>query len=103
MEMDYWRRVTAPKNEECEKRKNKVVVSTLCICDHNGKLTPVYIKWKDNSIYKIDKIVDMKPIGSPKVGGREVKYSIIINKHKTNLYYDHKCWYVIEKRPTIYS
>lgn len=98
METDYWNKITVPQRIGVEKQpNNKVVVSTLCICDHNGKQTPIYIKWKNNRIYKIDEIINMKPIGAPRVGGREIQYTIRINKKQTNLFYDNKFWYVYEK------
>lgn len=55
-------------------------------------MTPLFIKWKSGCIYKIDKIMDIKPKGTNKI-----LYKIVVNNKKTTLYYDNKVWLVDEK------
>ncbi|MDO4362890.1 MAG: hypothetical protein Q4C99_00045 [Clostridia bacterium] len=88
METDYMNIVT----DKSVKPKTKIPVEVALICNISGKMTPLYIKWKSGCIYKIDKIMDIKPKGTNKI-----LYKIVVNNKKTTLYYDNKVWLVDEK------
>lgn len=88
METDYMNFVDI-KNIE---KKQKTPVEVVLTCNISGKMTPLFIKWKSGCIYKIDKVLDIKPKGANKI-----LYKIIVNNKKTTLYYDNKVWLVDEK------
>lgn len=88
METDYMNFVDI-KNIE---KKQKTPVEVTIKVKTNGKMLPMFIKWKSGCIYKIDKILDIKPKGTNKI-----LYKIIVNNKKTTLYYDNKVWLVDEK------
>lgn len=59
-------------------------------------MIPLSITWENQHIYQIDKITDVCRAASLKAGGMGLRYSCIINRKPTYLFYDlcDKKWFV---------
>ena len=74
----------------------KTYVKVIVEIDENGNKNPKSITYHDK-IYQIDRVLDMKPAVSMKVGGIGERYTIRINNQQTYLYYENNKWFVEEK------
>lgn len=74
----------------------KTYVKVLTEIDENGKKTPKTVVFKDK-VYDIDRVIDMKPCASMKVGGVGERYSVRINGVNTYIFYEQGKWFVEEK------
>ena len=74
----------------------KTYVKVLAEIDENGKKTPKIVVFKDKA-YDIDRVIDMKPCVSMKVGGVGERYTIRINGKETYIFYEQGKWFVEEK------
>ena len=76
-----------------EKQFVEVVVKFLI----DGTKVPLSIKWINNEIFKIDKVVEVKNRASLKVGGFGERYLIRINGKETYLFFEFDKWFVERK------
>lgn len=88
METDYMNFVDI-KNIE---KKQKTPVEVTIKVKTNGKMLPMFVKWKNGSIYEIEKIIDIKPKGMHKA-----IYKVMINGKITKLYFNEDIWLVDSK------
>ncbi|MCI6360591.1 MAG: hypothetical protein MR773_01860 [Eubacterium coprostanoligenes] len=88
METDYMGMISM----QPQAPKPKIPVEITLTCNTQGKMNPLFLKWKTGCIYKIDDILDIKPRGT-----NRVDYKVMINGRKTNHYYIDKLWLVDEK------
>lgn len=76
-----------------QKEYVEVVVKFLI----DGTKVPLSIKWINNEIFKIDKVVEVKNRASLKVGGFGERYLIRINGKETYLFFEFDKWFVERK------
>ena len=76
--------------------RNKKWVSVTADIDENGNKRPRCIKF-DDSVYDIDKVLEVKNCASFKVGGFGERYTIRIGVNITYLYCENGRWFVEEK------
>lgn len=63
-------KVSPPKKEEMQRIPVEVTLKT----NMDGKMTPLFIKWRNGCIYEIEKILDIKPRGM-----NRIEYKVMIN------------------------
>lgn len=76
-----------------QKEYVEVVVKFLI----DGTKVPLSIKWINNELFKIDKVVEVKNRASLKVGGFGERYLIRINGQETYLFFEFGKWFVERK------
>lgn len=74
-------------------------VSVTAEIDEDGNKKPTAIKF-DDSVYLIDKVVDVKLRPSFKAGGVGERYTIMISGQMTYVYCEGGRWFVEEKERT---
>lgn len=74
----------------------KTYVGVLTEFDENGKKIPMKIYF-NNTVYNIDRVLDMKKSVSLKVGGIGERYTIRICGKETFLFFENGKWFVEEK------
>ena len=57
----------------------KVFVDVDVHFDSDGKMTPKSITWEDETVYKIDRVTDVRRAASLKAGGMGMRYTVMIN------------------------
>ncbi|MCI6361113.1 MAG: hypothetical protein MR773_04580 [Eubacterium coprostanoligenes] len=88
METDY---IDMIKAHPCPP-KPKIPVEVVLKTNIEGKMTPLFIKWKNGCLYEVEKVVDIKPKGPDRI-----LYKLRINKQNCDLFYEKRKWYVNEK------
>ena len=74
-------------------------VSVTAEIDECGEVRPKMIKF-DDTMYEIDKVLEIKNCASFKVGGFGKRYTIRIGNNNTYLYCENGRWFVEEKERT---
>lgn len=77
----------------------KKFVQVTAKFDENG-ITPLQIFWSDGRIFKIDRILDVRPAASIKAGGFGIRYTCRIKGSETFLFYEEPRWFVEAKIPS---
>jgi len=67
---------------------NKVFVEVLAKFNTEGKILPVMIMWEDGSLYKIDKVVDVRPAPALRAGGQGDRYTVRINGMERYIFFE---------------
>ncbi len=75
----------------------KVFVAVLAEFSADGILKPLSLRWEDGENYTIDRIVDIRPAASLKVGGQGVRYTVHILGKEVCMYLEDGRWF-LEKR-----
>lgn len=71
-----------------EKRRFKKYVEVTVAFDESGRMLPRAIKWDDELIYKIDRVLDIKQAASMRCGGQGDRYTIRVNGYDTYLFFE---------------
>mgnify|MGYP006878641572 FL=1 len=71
------------------KRYINIVVET----DKNGKMNPLFIRWDDGKLFKIDKVIEHKHAAS-QVGGNGLMYVVVIHGKKRRIFYEINRWFI---------
>ena len=79
-------------------RFEKIYVSVGLKVDTEGEIRPVAIVWTDGRIYEIDRIKHKTPAASLKVGGRGIRYTVMIHGKERFLFNEDGRWFVEGKR-----
>lgn len=79
-----------------ESRK-KAYIEVITRTDKCGTVTPLKVVWEDGRHFKIDRIIERRPAASLKVGGRGLRYLVVVSGVKTYLYFEDPKWFVEEK------
>lgn len=58
---------------------------------------PLKIIWKNGKTFEIDKVLDIRPAPSLKVGGQGMRYTCRIHGKETYLWHDEESWFVEAK------
>lgn len=75
----------------------KVFVDVLAQYDTDGRILPVQITWEDGRTWEVDRILDMRPGASLKVGGAGMRYLVRIGHTETYLFLEESKWFVEAK------
>ena len=74
---------------------NKVYVDVLAEFTTDGILIPRSLRWKDRTVYEIQRVNDMRRATSLKAGGVGMRYTCMIDDRERHLYYeDNNLWFV---------
>ena len=72
----------------------KVYVDVTALFDKDGGIMPMYLKWEDDSIFYIDRVLDVRRAASLKAGGAGVRYTCRIQGKETYLFLEEGLWFV---------
>ena len=72
-------------------------VTVKAIFTPDGKIKPLIVYWEDGREFSIDKVLDIRPAHSLKVGGAGLRYTCRIGTHQTYLFLDDGKWFVEKK------
>jgi len=72
----------------------KIYVSVGLNVDTEGEIRPVAIRWRDGKIYEIDRIRQKTCAASLKVGGRGIRYTVLIEGKERYLFNEEGRWFV---------
>ena len=59
-----------------------------------GKIITTIIKWEDGRKFAVDRILDVRPAASLKVGGSGIRYTIRVRGKETFLFREQYRWFV---------
>ena len=66
----------------------KTYVDVLVDFDTDGNMKPKQILWEDGRKYDIDKVLDVRPAASLKVGGQGDRFTIIVWGKQSYLWFE---------------
>ena len=66
----------------------KVFIEVLAKFNTEGKILPVMIMWEDGTVYKIDKVLDMRPAPALRAGGQGDRYTVRINGMESYIFFE---------------
>lgn len=72
----------------------KVFIRVMAEFDEHGRLSPLSLTWEDGRQYSIDKVMEIRPAVSFKVGGCGIRYTCRIAGHRVYLFQDGNQWYL---------
>lgn len=75
----------------------KVYVTVTVRYDESGRARPLSILFEDGITYPIDRVLDIRPAASMKVGGCGTRYTCRIAGRETFLFEEEHRWYVEAK------
>ncbi len=75
----------------------KVYVAMELFVNTDGSMRPRHMIWENGSTYPIDRILHITPAASLKVGGRGIRYTVIISGKERHLFYEDGRWFVEAK------
>ena len=75
----------------------KQVVDMIVKFNQNGDIIPIAILWPDGKKFMIDKVLDVRPAASLKLGGHGIRYIVRIMNREIELYNDDGVWFLDAK------
>lgn len=72
-------------------------VSVKAVFEQEGRVSPIEIYWDDGRVFVIDKVLDIRPAASLKVGGAGLCYTCRIGSQTAYLFLDNGRWFVEKK------
>jgi hypothetical protein len=72
----------------------KVYIRVVAEFDEQGRLSPRSLTWEDGRPYSIDRVLDISPAVSFKVGGCGIRYICRIQGRLVYLFQDGNRWYL---------
>jgi len=72
----------------------KVFVAVSAEFTTDGQVMPRSFTWEDGMRYDIDRILDIRPGSSLKVGGIGLRYTCIISGKQAYMYLDDSKWFM---------
>jgi len=75
----------------------KKYVKVIARFEEDGRIIPLQVLWEDGRVFEIDKVLDVRPGVSRKVGGQGIRYVCRILNKEVCLYYEEPQWYVASK------
>jgi len=73
---------------------SKVFVEITARHDINGNIRPLTIKWEDDRIFAVDRLLDVRQAPSIKDGGLGTRYTCRIRNKEVYLFDDECKWFV---------
>jgi hypothetical protein len=77
----------------------KVYVTMELLVRTDGSMRPQNMIWENGASYPIDRILHITPAASLKVGGRGIRYTVIIAQKERHLFYEDGRWFVEARIP----
>ena len=77
----------------------KVFVNVLARYDTEVGIVPVSVTWEDGRTFPVDRVLEMRPAASLKVGGAGLRYRVRIGRSETYLFLEENRWFVEAKGP----
>lgn len=77
----------------------KVFVNVLARYNTEGEIVPVSVTWEDGRTFPVDRVLEMRPAASLKVGGAGLRYRVRIGRSETYLFLEENRWFVEAKGP----
>lgn len=81
--------------------KAKVYVEVCAMFDRDGNMTPISVTWENGTIYRVDKVIDVRRDFRSVHGKDSMRYSVMIGNNKTELFYEDPAWFVERKKKKI--
>lgn len=79
-------------------RRSKVYVKVTADFLPDKTILPRQIVWEDGRVYTVDRVRDIRPAASLKVGGAGLRYLCVIGGRETYLFLeDGSAWFVEKK------
>ena len=72
----------------------KKFVPVIAKFEEDGRIIPLQVLWEDGRVFDIDRVLDMRPGVSLKVGGQGIRYTCRIQNKEVCLYYEEPKWFV---------
>lgn len=72
----------------------KIYVAVTVKIYENGDIRPLAIIWEDGEVYEIDRVRYITPAASLKVGGRGIRYTVMIEGKERYLFDEDGRWFV---------
>ncbi len=72
----------------------KVYVEVTATFTPEGRVMPETVRWEDGTVYHIDRVLDIRPAASRKVGGCGLRYTCRIRGQQAYLYLEEDRWFV---------
>ena len=63
----------------------------------DGKIIPTEIQWEDGRKFTVDRVLDVRPAASLKVGGTGIRYTLRVRGKETFLFREQYRWFVEAK------
>ena len=76
----------------------KVYVAVELLVRTDGSVRPKHMIWGNGTYYPIDRVLHITHAASLKVGGRGIRYTVVINGKERFLFCEDGRWFV-EARP----
>lgn len=75
------------------KQLYKRYLNVICECSKEGQLKPLYLRWDNGVLYKIDKVLEVRKAAS-QVGGNGILYRIMVQGKERKLFYELNRWFI---------
>ena len=72
----------------------KIYVAVTVKIYETGDIRPLAIIWEDGEVYEIDRVRYITPAASLKVGGRGIRYTVMIEGKERYLFDEDGRWFV---------
>lgn len=76
----------------------KRYINVITEIDKYGNLRPLYIRWDNNELFKIDKIIESRQAVS-EVGGNGLLFIVLIQGNRRKLFYEINRWFIESYNP----
>lgn len=78
----------------------KLYVDVTAVFSADGVIVPVSIRWKNGTVYPIDKVLDKRPAAALKAGGCGMRYTCCIGGHIRYLFLEQDRWFLENSHQT---
>ncbi len=72
----------------------KVYIDVYAVMLQDGTVKPRRFLWEDGATYMIDRILHITPAASTKVGGRGIRYTVMIAGQEKYIFREDDKWFV---------
>ena len=79
-------------------RYRKIYVAIELLVRTDGTMRPQHLIWENGISYPIDRILHVTPAASLKVGGRGIRYTVVIGGRERHLFFEDGRWFVEAKQ-----
>lgn len=77
----------------------KVYVEVTAVFASDGTVYPLAVRWEDDTVYEIDRVLDIRQATALKAGGCGLRYTCRIRGQQTYLFLDEDRWFVEARLP----
>ena len=74
--------------------RRKVYVEVVLKNDTKGNIRPLSIRWEDDTVFEIDRVLNVCRAASTRVGGCGDRYTVSIAGKQTYLFREDDRWFV---------